>query len=499
MSVAWVAGGTSNLAAKISYSSDGMTWTDSLNASSIFGGYVLGMAHNGILWVAGGSTSNVPGAVTLGYSYDANTWVKSPSGNSILTTIVNGVAFGNGKFVAVGSGPSYSIAYSTDGINWTGSAINSFFGAGSSATCVAFSNNTWVAGGTTPETVSLIAYSTNGINWTLASSSAFTSGVTGIAYNLGTWTAVGYGGTQVAYSTNLSTWTAATGNPTFGLLGRGIATDGSKFIACGQTNKPLFTSTDGINWTTISSLAFTTYKFSISWNNNKWILCQGYTGSTAKCILYSSDGVTWTNATNDPIGSDGTSSARVVAYAVPVYVPCFLQGSKILHYDPIANKESYVPVETLRKGVLVKTFMSGYKPVSHIGFKQLNNPAKNPDVRDRLYGLSANHVNRDSEFDEPLYLTGRHCVLRNDLIESDLDLLKKYTGDIYVTENHYRVPIFLDQRAIPHTDNEPVTIWHFALEHSDIQQNYGVMANGILVESSSAEFMSEHSNMELVD
>ena len=171
--------------------------------------------------------------------------------------------------------------------------------------------------------------------------------------------------------------------------------------------------------------------------------------------------------------------------------PCFLQGSKILHFDPITNTESYVPVETLQKGTLIKTFMSGYKPVSHIGFKTHDNPADAPDVRDRLYGLS------HPEF-EPLYLTGRHSVLRNDLSEKEINILRENMGDVYVTENHYRVPIFLDGRAKPYTDNAPVTIWHFALEHPDIYQNYGVMANGILVESSSAEYMTDHSNMELL-
>ena len=116
-----------------------------------------------------------------------------------------------------------------------------------------------------------------------------------------------------------------------------------------------------------------------------------------------------------------------------------------------------------------------------------------------MYGLSDKQVNPDSEFDEPLYLTGRHSVLHRDLSQKQIDLLRKYMGDVFVTENHYRVPIFMDQRAKPYTDNEPVTIWHFALEHPDIEQNYGVYANGILVESSSAEYMTEHSNMKLLD
>ena len=178
--------------------------------------------------------------------------------------------------------------------------------------------------------------------------------------------------------------------------------------------------------------------------------------------------------------------------------PCFLQGSKILHFDPITNTESYVPVETLRKGTLVKTFMNGYKPVSHIGYKTLENPADAPDIRDRLYSLSPKEVNPESEFNEPLCLTGRHSVLMRNLPENALNILRKNMGDVYVTENHYRVPIYLDRRATPYTNNEPVTIWHFALEHLNIYQNYGVMANGILVESSSVEYMTEHSNMELL-
>jgi hypothetical protein len=180
-----------------------------------------------------------------------------------------------------------------------------------------------------------------------------------------------------------------------------------------------------------------------------------------------------------------------ITFPPPPPPPCFKQGSKILKFDPITNAESYVPVETLRKGDLIKTIMSGYKPISHIGWKTLENPADAPDVRDRLYGLS-------SEIDEPLYLTGRHSILRNDLTESNLDILREYTGDVYVTEDHYRVPIFLDKRAKPYTDHKPVTIWHFALENESIYHNYGVMANGILVESSSAEYMTEHSNMELL-
>ena len=223
-------------------------------------------------------------------------------------------------------------------------------------------------------------------------------------------------------------------------------------------------------------------------------------GPSSKGITFPAHSSSQSNGFNGYLGQltiyNKALSTEEISYLysnpfIPLIPPCFLQGSKILHYDSITNTESYVPIETLRKGTLVKTYMSGYKPITHIGYKTLENPADAPDVRDRLYGLS-------SDPHEPLYLTGRHSVLRNDLSEDDLRIVRKYMGDVYVTENHYRVPIWLDGRAKPYTDNDSVTIWHFALENENIYHNYGVYANGILVESSSIEYMTDHSKMELL-
>ena len=176
-----------------------------------------------------------------------------------------------------------------------------------------------------------------------------------------------------------------------------------------------------------------------------------------------------------------------------IYVPCFLEGSKILSFNPQTNEEIYVPIETLRKGDLIKTFMSGYKPIAYIGRKPLNNPAETPERRDRLYGLYS-----ENPQDEPLYLTGRHSTLHPYLPPEQLEIIKLDMGNIYVTENHYRLPTHLDPRSKPYTDNNPVTIWHFALEHEHTGYNYGVYANGFLVESTSIEYMLEQSNMELL-
>ena len=56
----------------------------------------------------------------------------------------------------------------------------------------------------------------------------------------------------------------------------------------------------------------------------------------------------------------------------------------------------------------------------------------------------------------------------------------------------------IDQRTEPYEKEGVFTIWHFALEHENNRANYGVYANGLLVETSSKRMMSEYSGMELI-
>ena len=193
------------------------------------------------------------------------------------------------------------------------------------------------------------------------------------------------------------------------------------------------------------------------------------------------------------VATDG----KVYKIANPYYtpIPCFLEGSKILQYNPETQTEQYVPIETLRTGDLIKTSASGYKAISHIGKKDLPDPATNQDKRDLLYVFDSKWASEDLG---PLCITGRHCLLHTKLSESEIEKVKQFTGDIYITENKYRVPAYLDSRREPYTKTDPVVIWHFALENDNIYKNYGVYANGLLVESSSIEYMTDHSNMELL-
>jgi hypothetical protein len=57
---------------------------------------------------------------------------------------------------------------------------------------------------------------------------------------------------------------------------------------------------------------------------------------------------------------------------------------------------------------------------------------------------------------------------------------------------------FLDERAEPWASAGDYTIWHVALENNDVRMNYGIYAEGLLVESCSINFLKNKSNMSLV-
>jgi len=177
--------------------------------------------------------------------------------------------------------------------------------------------------------------------------------------------------------------------------------------------------------------------------------------------------------------------------------PCFLQGSKILRFSPETYQDEYVPVESLRKGDLISTAESGYQPIHSIGYKTIDLPKTDPNPSNRLYKFSQKTC--PTVF-EPLYITGEHCTLHRKIPEDKRDLITEHMGDVYITEEYYRVPAVLDDRAEPYDgEDEPMTIWHFALEHENVAHNYGVWANGLLVESCAVESLMERSGMRLLE
>ena len=174
--------------------------------------------------------------------------------------------------------------------------------------------------------------------------------------------------------------------------------------------------------------------------------------------------------------------------APPSGVVCFKEGSKIL------TDKGYKPIQELRKGDLVQTSKNGYKAIFMIGKRDIEHIGSEERIKDQLYSCKQEQY---PELLEELVITGCHSILVSDFKEGERERTRDVNGRIFVTDNKYRLPACVDMRASVYDKKGVHTIYHIALENDDYYMNYGVYANGLLVETCSKRYLKELSNMEL--
>jgi hypothetical protein len=170
--------------------------------------------------------------------------------------------------------------------------------------------------------------------------------------------------------------------------------------------------------------------------------------------------------------------------------PCFKEDSKIL------TDKGYIMIQDLKKGDLVKTLKDGYKPIVLLGKRDIEHKCIQERIKDQLYKCDQSEY---PEIIEPLILTGCHSILVDEFASQEQrEHTIKINGDTYVTDNKYRLPAAADERAKVYKVPGTYTIYHVALEHENYYANYGIYANGLLVETCSKRYLTELSNMELL-
>jgi hypothetical protein len=173
---------------------------------------------------------------------------------------------------------------------------------------------------------------------------------------------------------------------------------------------------------------------------------------------------------------------------------CFKEDTKILCL--MNNQETYVPIQYIRKGMLVKTYKDGYVKVDMIGNSKIYNPDNDLCTKNRLYRCSQDNY---PELTEDLIITGCHSILVPELTEEQKEKTIELMEKVYVTDHHYRLVACLDERAKPYEIDGLHNIWHLALEHENDFYNYGIYANGLLVETTSKRMLLKYSGMKIVN
>ena len=243
----------------------------------------------------------------------------------------------------------------------------------------------------------------------------------------------------------------------------------------------------------------------------------GYNGGGGGgSAYYDGSGVTLVNSSWTPVNTgNGLVIISYTSGPVPPVppVPCFLEGTKIL------TESGYIPVQDLEKGTLIETYKHGLLPLGALGHSKIYNPGSDKRFGNRLFKLDKDNY---PELEEDLMITGNHSILVDSLenktkeslftqfankglnkeVENKLnEFLERNYSEIYAIDDKYGLMAHMDPKAEPYTEEGTFNIWHLALESpdGDDTRNYGIYANGLLVEACSKSFLVEKSGMELVE
>jgi surface protein len=187
---------------------------------------------------------------------------------------------------------------------------------------------------------------------------------------------------------------------------------------------------------------------------------------------------------------DPVDIATYYLNAYPNTIVCFKEDTKIL------TDKGYIPIQDLRNGNMVKTLTNDYKPIFMIGKREIYHSALEERIKDQLYKCTKDNY---PEIFEDLIITGCHSVLVDNFKGQQRENTSKLLGKIFSTGKKYRLPVCLDEKALVYEKEGVYTVYHLALENENYTWNYGIYANGLLVESCSKRYLKEMSSMTIIE
>lgn len=199
------------------------------------------------------------------------------------------------------------------------------------------------------------------------------------------------------------------------------------------------------------------------------------------CFSSSSLGGMFDDTENDFFSTFGGPMTR--GSIVPI---CFNEGTKILCLNK-NFEEVYIPIENLRKGDLVKSYIHGYRKIDLIGKNVLVN---NPEIFSGcMYKMEKTEENG---LLEDLIVTGGHSILVDELGEYKQENDNIF-GETPKIDGKHLLLSCVSKDFVKLEDNNLYTYYHFILENNgNDEQRFGVWANGILTETPCKNLFCEH-------
>ncbi len=226
----------------------------------------------------------------------------------------------------------------------------------------------------------------------------------------------------------------------------------------------------GNTYTTLGTYSSSTLNF-----NNDYAYSSMYIGieNTTSCPFNGEiNNFKWINNGTTVLNLTGSSFGGTLGGTVNV--SCFNEGTQILCL--IDEQETYMPIEKIVAGTLVKTYKHGAKAVKCIGKGSMRNDVENP--KSCMYKLP-----KTANMTDDLILTGGHAIL--------VDEAPK--GLQFKIEDKFFSFVENDKSFEKIENAELYTYYNFCFENDgDKNARYGVWANGVLCETPSENQFVEH-------
>ena len=460
--VAVAKSGTGN---RIMTSQDCYTWT--LRSSPADNEWTA-VTYGGGLWVAV-AKSGIGNRVMT--SPDGFTWtLRSSAADNDWSAIV----FSRGTFIAVASGgPSNRVMTSTDGINWTlGNVPEVNLCRWTSLVATTPGPGIVIAVGGGEGTQRAMMSIDDGINWALMDTANNAIDWTGLSYS----PAAGW-----CYAVSSNGGVAMSIFMAFEIPLIPTPPTITSITAYNQSANIYFTLNAPDEY-------ITNYAYSYSVNGGAT-----FNGFTRFDPVSVSSPLTITGLPNNSVVSfcirswNGLfySTSSNIIYNKYVYttepIICFKYDTKIL------TSNGYIPICELKQGDLVETFCHGLKPITVIDQRNIIHEATEDRHTDQLYKYCKSASN---ELTEDLIVTGRHAILVDNFVsDQQKQLALVVYGFIKETDGKYHLPAAVDENSVVYEIPGNYTVYHLALQNDDENMNYGIYANGMLVESCSEKYL----------
>ncbi len=187
------------------------------------------------------------------------------------------------------------------------------------------------------------------------------------------------------------------------------------------------------------------------------------------------------------IGGTGPDRFPVNFIIVQIKDPtCFNFGTKILVLKD--SREKYVPVQDLRRGDIVKTYLHGYRKIDCIGRgRMVNDPSSLTSCMYKMTKTDKNGLIED------LYVTGGHSILVNALSNEEKQKQKCISFSETIDDKVLLLAAASNQ-FVKVQGKKLYTYYHFTCENGgDDNRRFGVYANGILTETPSKNYFVKQS------